>query len=211
MECPHDFFCLHFVSSSHSSLPFKVKNDSTGITRWFKACQIVKATVKATAAATVAQSQSRRPVVGDKVKLSSTYKTFGDAAEGPLSPGDIGELKKDDKSSKPFYVSHGGSSWWYHEGAIVLAGSAGTSSSKQTITTSSSKQTIVTFVTDRNKKVGRRVKRGLDWKWDSQDGGEGCLGTITGLNSSGWVTVKWDKGGSTNSYRTSKRDLMFAD
>ena len=63
-------------------------------------------------------------------------------------------------------------------------------------------------VTDVNKMVGRRVKRGPDWKWATQDGG-GC-GTITSKSSRGWVDVKWDVGDATNSYRTDFKDLVFA-
>ena len=29
--------------------------------------------------------------------------------------------------------------------------------------------------------IGLRVVRGPDWQWGDQDGGEGCLGTITGI------------------------------
>ena len=63
-------------------------------------------------------------------------------------------------------------------------------------------------VTDVNKHVGRRVKRGPDWKWSTQDGG-GC-GTISSTSSVGWVEVKWDVGAATNSYRTDYKDLVFA-
>jgi len=49
--------------------------------------------------------------------------------------------------------------------------------------------------------VGDRVRRGPDWEWGDQDGGAGNAGTITDVDSDGWVRVKWDKGGS-NKYRT---------
>jgi len=48
-----------------------------------------------------------------------------------------------------------------------------------------------------------RVRRGPDWKWSNQDGGDAAdsLGTVTSTSSSsGWCTVSWDKGGS-NYYR----------
>ena len=51
--------------------------------------------------------------------------------------------------------------------------------------------------------AGARVRRGPDWKWGDQDGGAGNAGTITDVDSDGWVRVKWDKGGS-NKYRTEK-------
>ena len=48
---------------------------------------------------------------------------------------------------------------------------------------------------------GDRVRRGKDWKWDSQDGHPGNVGTVIDCSDKdGWVTVKWD-GGSQNGYR----------
>mmetsp|Transcript_63756 Transcript_63756/g.132755 ORF Transcript_63756/g.132755 Transcript_63756/m.132755 type:complete len:2318 (-) Transcript_63756:166-7119(-) len=52
---------------------------------------------------------------------------------------------------------------------------------------------------------GTRVKRGPNWKWNSQDGGVGNEGVVvsgTEKNTDGWVRVKWDKGG-VNAYRWS--------
>lgn len=51
-------------------------------------------------------------------------------------------------------------------------------------------------------KVGDRVVRGPDWKWQVQDGGEGGMGTVTFVPSGGkgWATVKWDNG-TQNNYR----------
>jgi hypothetical protein len=43
------------------------------------------------------------------------------------------------------------------------------------------------------------VKRGPDWRWGSQDGGDGD-GTVQSKNDAGWCKVKFDNGGS-NSYR----------
>jgi hypothetical protein len=45
------------------------------------------------------------------------------SGEGPLSPGDIGEVLEDDMSSKPYKViARTGASksreWWYHEAAL---------------------------------------------------------------------------------------------
>ena len=53
-------------------------------------------------------------------------------------------------------------------------------------------------------KVGSRVVRGADWKWNDQDGtppGEGRV--VAALGDDGWVRVQWDSG-STNSYRMGK-------
>ena len=55
-------------------------------------------------------------------------------------------------------------------------------------------------------KVGDRVQRGPDWKWDDQDGGEGEQGTITNApDENTWARVEWDAGGS-NSYRWGQED-----
>ena len=44
--------------------------------------------------------------------------------------------------------------------------------------------------------LGLRVVRGPDWdrEWGDHDGGEGSLGTVAGLESSGKVIVQWDNG-----------------
>ena len=54
--------------------------------------------------------------------------------------------------------------------------------------------------------VGLRVVRGPDWQWGDQDGGEGCLGTITGMGDQGndegaLPQVLWDYGYRSNNYR----------
>ena len=42
---------------------------------------------------------------------------------------------------------------------------------------------------------GLRVVRGPDWEWGDQDGGEGYVGTVTGLEKGGgMVIVQWDTG-----------------
>lgn len=53
--------------------------------------------------------------------------------------------------------------------------------------------------TDSSCPSGDRVKRGPDWRWGSQDGGDGH-GTVQSKSDAGWCNVKWDNGGS-NSYR----------
>ena len=53
---------------------------------------------------------------------------------------------------------------------------------------------------------GARVVRGLDWKWDAQDGENGGgVGTIEGEISDGWIDVRWDHGES-NRYRLGAQD-----
>ncbi|KAL5281151.1 HECTD1 family protein [Megaselia abdita] len=61
--------------------------------------------------------------------------------------------------------------------------------------------------------TGARVVRGLDWRWEDQDGGCGAEGTITGEIHNGWIDVKWDHG-VRNSYRMGaegKYDLKLAN
>jgi hypothetical protein len=50
--------------------------------------------------------------------------------------------------------------------------------------------------------AGTRVRRGRDWKWGDQDGGVGCVGSVTVDQKPGdpWVKITWDNGHS-NSYR----------
>ena len=43
--------------------------------------------------------------------------------------------------------------------------------------------------------LGQRVVRGPDWEWRDQDGGEGFVGTVAGLEEGvGGVIVQWDMG-----------------
>jgi E3 ubiquitin-protein ligase HECTD1 len=58
---------------------------------------------------------------------------------------------------------------------------------------------------------GARVVRGVDWRWDDQDGA--TEGTVTGDIHNGWIDVKWDHG-LRNSYRMGaegKYDLKLAN
>ncbi|ELP88270.1 hypothetical protein EIN_226430 [Entamoeba invadens IP1] len=48
--------------------------------------------------------------------------------------------------------------------------------------------------------VGRRIKRGRDWKWSDQDGGNGKLGYAIASAGNGWICVRWDTG-NVNQYR----------
>ena len=70
------------------------------------------------------------------------------------------------------------------------------------------------------KLLGTRVVRGRDWKWENQDGGEGCVGTLvqTGQDKKSpfteqLVSVQWDCGTKAN-YRAGvdgKYDLRVFD
>lgn len=63
-------------------------------------------------------------------------------------------------------------------------------------------------------KIGTRVGRGIDWKWDDQDGPPPSQGRLVSeIGEDGWVRVEWDTG-SRNSYRMGKNgkyDLKIAD
>ena len=57
---------------------------------------------------------------GDKVVLVSNYKTFTDASEGPLKPGDVAILEENDYSFKPFRIEFNDVVWWYDVKALKL-------------------------------------------------------------------------------------------
>ncbi|XP_062388294.1 putative HERC2-like protein 3 [Sardina pilchardus] len=63
-------------------------------------------------------------------------------------------------------------------------------------------------------KIGTRIMRGQDWKWENQDGIPPGLGLVIGsLSESGWIRVRWDNG-HINSYRMGaegKYDLKLAE
>ncbi|XP_038061660.1 E3 ubiquitin-protein ligase MIB2-like [Patiria miniata] len=49
--------------------------------------------------------------------------------------------------------------------------------------------------------IGVRVVRGPDWKWDDQDGGKGCVGTVVpaqAKDSGTGIWVRWDSGRKAN-------------
>ena len=48
--------------------------------------------------------------------------------------------------------------------------------------------------------IGRKVKRGRDWKWQDQDGGSHKFGIVLSAEGKGWVNVKWESG-KVNQYR----------
>ncbi|XP_062388287.1 deleted in malignant brain tumors 1 protein-like [Sardina pilchardus] len=63
-------------------------------------------------------------------------------------------------------------------------------------------------------KIGTRVMRGQDWKWDNQDGTPPGAGRVIGqLSESGWIRVRWDAG-DENVYRmgsNGKYDLKIVE
>ena len=76
---------------------------------------------------------------------------------------------------------------------------------------STSTRSSCTAYTDDSCRSGDRVKRGPDWRWGDQDGGDDH-GTVTGVASyARWCRVTWDNGNS-NSYRVGSdgaHDLCF--
>jgi len=44
------------------------------------------------------------------------------------------------------------------------------------------------------KKIGVQVRRGPDWVWENQDGGDGQLGITENHSEDGWVQVRWATG-----------------
>ena len=63
--------------------------------------------------------------MGSKVKLSPRYESCSDAKGGPLKPGEVGTVRVDDGSSKPFHVEAAdGRKWWYDADAVELADSS---------------------------------------------------------------------------------------
>ena len=60
--------------------------------------------------------------------------------------------------------------------------------------------------------VGLRVVRGPNWKWEDQDGGEGFVGTVAGLEEGGGeVIVQWDMGQRCRYRWDNKFDLRIVD
>ena len=74
----------------------------------------------ATAAAGGGGGSTGTVVNGSKVVLTADYAAYADATDGPLHPGDVGTVIKDDSSSKPFKVEFNGKTWWYERGALAL-------------------------------------------------------------------------------------------
>ncbi|XP_061168844.1 uncharacterized protein LOC133178100 [Saccostrea echinata] len=61
--------------------------------------------------------------------------------------------------------------------------------------------------------TGCLVKRGPDWEWGNQDGGEGNIGSVFRVKSNATVNVKWSNGNISN-YRfgyKEKFDLQICD
>lgn len=60
-----------------------------------------------------------RPAVGDSVQLASGVPKSRSGNGGPLKPGDVGQLLKDDNSKQPFRVKDAnGKNFWYYEDEI---------------------------------------------------------------------------------------------
>jgi hypothetical protein len=62
-----------------------------------------------------------------------------------------------------------------------------------------------------------KVRRGRDWKFADQDGGAGATGVLLSIDTDNWARVRWERTGSTNTYRagvleagTVRYDLEYA-
>lgn len=54
-------------------------------------------------------------------------------------------------------------------------------------------------------KKGDKVVRGMDWKWEDQDGRHGNTGEVTEVKGNGWISVKWSGSkGKPHDYRWGK-------
>jgi hypothetical protein len=59
-------------------------------------------------------------VIGDRIELAQGYDLCADAADGPLSPGDLGTIVEVDESIEHYRIqSDDGCAWWYTSAAIV--------------------------------------------------------------------------------------------
>jgi len=72
-----------------------------------------------------------RPTKGDKVVLAPDFEIYGDASNGPLKPGDVGDVFEDDKSSMPCHVRFEGRQYWYKREALRVFKPASTSDSSK--------------------------------------------------------------------------------
>jgi hypothetical protein len=109
------------MKDDRSSKPFQVRAETgakVGKTWWYAETAVVRAPTDAV--------PTRRLAIGERVLLTGIYASAGDASSGPLKPGDIGIVLKDDRSSKPFQIkaetgARTGATWWYVEGALKRA------------------------------------------------------------------------------------------
>jgi len=91
-------------------------------------CLFGESEVPATAPATVLPMpppSSNRLNVGDAVVLSPHYQSCHDAANGPLQPGDVGQIIEQDETLMPHRVFFAGREHWYTADALRLFGEAG--------------------------------------------------------------------------------------
>lgn len=123
-------------------------------------------------------------MVGDKVCLTEGYAAYGDAARGPLSPGDQGIVRHAVHDPPMVEVVFMGKTWSYLALAVTTAMTAGTVPGA--------------VVTSANFRVGARVVRGPAWSGGDEDGGVGGHGMLAGTTVDGarvLATVVWKVGG----------------
>jgi spore coat protein U-like protein len=237
------------IKDDSSSKPFQVKSDTgakAGASWWYvegALTRYVAAPTSASTPATVVSAASLplppppppvvaatnparvgRITVGERVMLSPGYDAMGDAKGGPLTPGDVGVLVKDDGSMKPFQVRadtgpKAGTNWWYVEGAIVRAVDnsaarvevpAAQSSSAAPTNPLAIQPAIPPAVPPAAPPaVGETCERGPNWVWGEQDGGVGQQGKITQAPVNGWLEVRWESTNAVNRYRWDAASGVF--
>jgi len=77
------------------------------------------------------------------------------------------------------------------------------------MTTASAVKQRTTLAQPDEIKVGDKVRRGPDWCWKDQDGGNGEFGTVLSLPVEDWVQVKWDAVVGDNNYKWNKSKDVF--
>lgn len=142
---------------------------------------------------------------GSRVTLRDTY---GGTYDGPLKAGDIGIITRDSGPGKPYTVC-----------CLCTPSPVSISTEHQY-----EAEALTEFkpeppeegrnVSVANFAAGLLVKRGPDWKYDDQDGGEGGLGRLVALDTDyyGRCSVRWDESGDSNWYRIGrkgKHELVF--
>mmetsp|Transcript_98151 Transcript_98151/g.262137 ORF Transcript_98151/g.262137 Transcript_98151/m.262137 type:complete len:502 (-) Transcript_98151:231-1736(-) len=111
------------VKKDESRAPFPIFVAAEGQGWWYSAAVL---RVVGQSCPQVQQSARAGPrggvTIGDAVMLSPTYEKCGDASDGPLRPGDVGQVLVDDESDMALLVLAGGRQWWYNREALVALG-----------------------------------------------------------------------------------------
>lgn len=232
----------HLSSGSFPALLFAdpvAPPDKNSVIRPAPAAGAAKDAAKAPGQAGQAPGKAGRFRVGDRVVLSTRHARAGDAALGPLRPGEPGVVVSDDAAqAAPYNVrASDGRTWFYraaalepypaagdpvtaavaHPGLRVVRGPAWRVSGRASFL-SYSQASIVAYIPSR---MIKRVTLELTFiplpslpflpclQWDDQDGGAGRVGRILGSPEAGWLKVQW-LGDGTSSAGPSQADRQHA-